>query len=135
MVGSTFVVDASAVLAVVLNEPEKRPLIRLTVNAVLLAPGCLPWEVGSALSAMIRRKRIGHAAALQAVEVFEAIPIRYGPVDLGRALRLAADTGLYAYDAYYLECSFRQKAPLLTLDRRLRQCAVGLGILAPEVTP
>ena len=133
--GSLFVVDASAVLAVVLNEPEKQSLVRLTLDAVLVAPGCLPWEVGNAFSAMIRRGRLEPAAAVKGMEGFDAIPVRYVPVDLKKALLVAAETGLYAYDGYYLECALRQKAPLLTLDRRLRECAVGLGISAPEITP
>ena len=40
---------------------------------------------------------------------------------------------MYAYDAYYLECASKMRAPLLTLDRKLRKAAETIGIQAPEV--
>lgn len=39
-----FFVDASVVLAVILDESEKSALVAETVGATLLAPGCLSWE-------------------------------------------------------------------------------------------
>ncbi|MFU8848467.1 MAG: hypothetical protein ACNA77_07095 [Opitutales bacterium] len=52
------VVDASVVLAVILDEPEKPALVAETVGATLLAPGCLSREVGNAFSAILKRKRM-----------------------------------------------------------------------------
>ncbi|MBL0378306.1 MAG: toxin-antitoxin system, toxin component, PIN family protein [Desulfofustis sp. PB-SRB1] len=40
---------------------------------------------------------------------------------------------MYAYGAYYLDCAARQKAPLLTLDRRLKASAHDLMIKTMEV--
>ena len=61
------VVDTSVILAVVLNEPTKAVLIRLTTGADLIAPLSLHWEIGNALSAMLKRKRITEAEAQQAL--------------------------------------------------------------------
>lgn len=36
--------------------------------------------------------------------------------------------GIYAYDAYFLDCAVRYRAPLLTLDRPLKRAAEGLGV-------
>ena len=46
------VVDTSVLLAVVLNEPSKAELVRLTTGAGLIAPLSLHWEFGNALSSM-----------------------------------------------------------------------------------
>jgi hypothetical protein len=40
---------------------------------------------------------------------------------------------IYAYDAYFLDCAARQKAPLLTLDRRLKASAIDFNIKTVEV--
>jgi hypothetical protein len=43
------VVDASVLIAVILNEPLKDQLIAVTRGATLISPTSLPWEVGDAL--------------------------------------------------------------------------------------
>ena len=67
------VVDASALIAVVANEPEKEALIRLTAGAELVAPASVHWEVGNALSAMMKRRRIGVDEAVRASVLYRAI--------------------------------------------------------------
>ncbi len=126
------VVDASALLAVILGEPERERIIKLTDNRRLVAPGCLPWEMGNALSALIRRRRLTVAEATRGLDIFNDIRIRLAEVNVGRAVQTAAKTGLYAYDAYYLECARKTRAPLLTIDRKLRKAAETMGVPAPE---
>ena len=41
--------------------------------------------------------------------------------------------GMYAYDAYFLDCAARRAAPLLTLDRGLKRAAKAAGITLLEV--
>jgi predicted nucleic acid-binding protein len=40
---------------------------------------------------------------------------------------------MYAYDAYFLDCALRQKAPILTLDSKLKETAQNLRISILEV--
>ncbi|MCK5802976.1 MAG: type II toxin-antitoxin system VapC family toxin [Lentisphaeria bacterium] len=127
------VVDASVLVAVLMNEPEKPRIIELTSDADLVAPGCVPWEIGNALSAMLKRGRLSVDVARLMFAAFEGIPIRYVPVEFGNALQLSGDHQIYAYDAYYLDCAHRHRVPLLTLDKRLRQIAAKLGIATPEI--
>jgi uncharacterized protein with PIN domain len=47
-------VETSALIAVVANEPSKPALVEATRGASLLAPALVHWEIGSALSAMLR---------------------------------------------------------------------------------
>jgi predicted nucleic acid-binding protein len=117
------VIDTSAILAVIAEQPEKADLLRLTRGATLVAPASVHWEVGNALSAMFKRKALGIKDALQLLEAYAAIPIRMAEVGLKQAVELSARWNMYAYDAYVLACAMNQRAPLLTLDGGLAQRA------------
>ena len=127
------VVDTSALIAVILGEPERDRIVELTVGHTLVGPGSIPWEVGNAFSAMLRRNRLTLEACREALEIFSLIPIRLFSAPLSRVLELVDRTGMYAYDVYFLECSLRHNAPLLTLDRSLQRAGKGLGIDVLEV--
>jgi len=127
------VVDASALLAVLLNEPHRDGVVAETAGATLCAPASLPWEMGNALSASLKRKRFSLDVAQAAVAAFEGIPIRLVPVDLAAAMELAHRHRLYAYDAYLLATCIALRAPLLTLDQSLRAAAIATRIAVIEV--
>lgn len=127
------IVDASAIIAVLLNEPEKATIIESTTNSILLSPPCLPWELGNAFSLALKRSRLNFLQVQKAIEIFQSIPIRYGNVDLISSLQLAGEYNLYAYDAYYLQCAKSFKKPLLTLDRKMTRVAVALKIELLEI--
>ncbi|MCY3959116.1 MAG: type II toxin-antitoxin system VapC family toxin [Chloroflexi bacterium] len=116
-------VDTSAVIAVIANQPERAAIVERTVGASLIAPASLPWEVGNAFSAMLRRRRITLAQAEAAVDRYQRMLFRFVDVDMKQALRLSERLGLYAYDAYVLACAQRMRCPLLTLDKRLAESA------------
>jgi predicted nucleic acid-binding protein len=128
------VIDTSAVLAVLLHEPERRALVAATREATLLAPGSVPWEVGNGLIAGFRRGRLTARDVDEAWRSFERIPLQLADVRVARALVLAEQHGLYAHDAYVLELARVQRAPLLTLDRRVLVAAGHLGLEILEVT-
>ncbi|HKZ54406.1 MAG TPA: type II toxin-antitoxin system VapC family toxin [Anaerolineales bacterium] len=128
------VVDTSALLAVLLDEPERAALIALTQGATLLAPGSVPWEVGNGLIAGFRRKRLSARQVRDAWSYFERIPLRLLEVTVPKALGLAEQLGLYAYDAYIIEAARAQRVPLLAMDGRLRTAAAELGLEVWEVT-
>jgi predicted nucleic acid-binding protein len=126
------VIDTSALLAVLLEEPEREALIAATSGSVLLAPASLTWEVGNALVATVRRRRLTPAEADEAWTAFQAVPLRLVDVDVGEAVAVALEVGLYAYDAYMLVLARRRGLPLLTLDRRLGAAAGQLHIAVLE---
>lgn len=117
------VVDASVLIAVITNEDEKEKLVALTDEAELIAPLSVHWEIGNAFSSLLKRKRIAIDEALQAIEIYLQIPVRFVEVELSDSLQLADEFGLYAYDAYLLRCAEKYRLPLLTLDTRLAQAA------------
>jgi predicted nucleic acid-binding protein len=122
------VIDTSAIIAVLLSEPERAMLVRVTRGTELVAPASVHWEIGNALSAGLKRRRLTLAQGQRALTAYAAIPIRFVDVDLALSLDLAVEHALYAYDAYLLTCALQQRAPLLTLDAGLIRTANALGI-------
>lgn len=133
MVTVEVVVDTSAVLAVLLDEPERTALIARTQGAALLVPGSVPWEVGNGLIAGFRRRRLSARQVRDAWIAFEQIPLRLLQIAVPKALSLAEQFGLYAYDGYILEAARAQRVPLLAMDKRLRTAAAELGLEVWEV--
>jgi predicted nucleic acid-binding protein len=128
------VIDTSAILAVIGEQPEKIELMRLTRGATLVAPSSVHWEVGNALSAMFKRRAIGLDQGLQLLESYAAIPIRLTDLALKQAVELAARLNVYAYDAYVIACAVNQRAPILTLDGGLKARALELKLDVLEVS-
>jgi len=127
------VVDASVLIAVITNEKEKERLVAMTNEAELIAPLSVHWEIGNAFSSLLKRKRLTIDEALQAIEVYLQIPVRFVEVELTDSLELANEFGIYAYDAYLLRCAEKYRLPLLTLDNRLVQIAKDKKIQVLEV--
>ena len=126
-------IDTSTLIAVVSNEPSKARAIELTTGHSLVAPSSVHWEVGNALSAMIKRQRVTLAQANACVEAYLQIPIKLINVDLKQSLALVKQFRMYAYDTYLLVCAMQMGTPLLTLDESLRVAASSLGIEVLEV--
>jgi predicted nucleic acid-binding protein len=122
------IADTNIFLAVALNEPEKERIIHLTSDMVVIAPEILPYEIGNALTAMVKRKQITPNEAVSALGIANKIPVRLAQVDIPQALKLALDFNVYAYDAYFLHCAKSSSCPLITLDNRMKQVAIKLNI-------
>ena len=120
--------DTNIFLAVSLNEAEKRRIIAITKDTSIFAPEILPYEIGSALSAMVKRKKLTKAQALDAEKITNLIPVRLLSVVGHESLKIATENNIYAYDAYFLQCAKANSLPLLTLDKRMMQVAEQLGI-------
>jgi len=124
--------DTNIFLAVVLDEPEKNNIIQLTSKANAISPEVLPYEVGNALSAMVKRNKLTKDEALLAFEGIKSIPVRLVSIDIRQALKLALAYNIYAYDAYFLQCAKQLSCPLITLDKRMKQVAYDLNIEVVE---
>lgn len=124
--------DTNIFLAVALDEPEKGNIIQLTSESNTIAPEILPYEIGNALTAMVKRKKLTHDEALSAFDAASLIPVRLVPIDIPKALKLALDYNIYAYDAYFLQCATYLSSPLITLDKRMKKVAYDLNIEVME---
>ena len=127
------VIDTSALLAVIVGEPERDRIVEITSGHSLVGPGAIPWEVGNAFSAMLKQRRLTLIEAQEGLRIFHTVPLRFLKVDMANALSLAQQAGLYGYDAYFLDCAARYAAPLLTLDHGLKKAAGDMGIRLLEV--
>ena len=128
------VVDTSAIIAVLVREPLRAALIDVTVGADLLAPPSVHWEVGNAFSAMFKRQRLSLRQAQRALTAYREIPIRFSDVALARALGIAKDLDIYAYDAYVIACALQHRCRLLSLDPGLVRAAARAGVETTEVS-
>jgi predicted nucleic acid-binding protein len=127
------VVDTSVVLAVLTSEPERAGILQLTKDIDLLAPASVHWEIGNALSAMLKRGRLNPAQAKAVLKNYERIPIRFLEVGLTEAIEIAAQQNIYAYDAYLIVCARQQRCRLISLDKGLLKAAEGAGVNVLEV--
>lgn len=128
------VVDTSAIISVVIHESHRQTIIQATAGADLVTSLSVHWEIGNALSAMLRRERLALEQALSALSAYSQIPIRLVKVELDSSLALAAELDIYAYDAYLIRCAQKYRAPLLTLDQGLVHAARQVDVDIVEVT-
>ena len=127
------VTDASAIVAVITDEDRRMALIRSSEGVDLIAPSSVHWEIGNALSAMLKRNRATMDQIMKAIVAYEQIPIRFVDVELDESLIIANRLGLYAYDAFIVRCAIKYRSPLLTLDRGLMHAAKQLHVEMVEV--
>lgn len=130
---SNVVIDTSAILAVLLEEPEKQAVVEATMGSVLSAPASVRWEVGNAATAGVKRRRLTLERARQLVRDFGQVTIRELAIDLERAVNLGLELGLYAYDAYILEAARSSGYPLLALDGPIQRNAKKMGLALVEL--
>jgi predicted nucleic acid-binding protein len=114
-------VDASTLICVILNEPEKKKIVSLTEGIDLASPEMIAFEIGNALSRMYKRHRLNEDQIIKSYKLFESLPLRLVKADMAKALKLSCKYNIYAYDAYYLETAHRLKMPLLTLDGTMKK--------------
>ena len=122
------VADTNVFLAVALGEPERDRIVQATTGCDLVAPEVLPFEVGNALTAMLKKGSLSPSELPDVWNTVQAIPVELRALDMPAALALAVRYGLYAYDAYFLECALSLRLPLLTLDRGMKHVARTLSI-------
>jgi predicted nucleic acid-binding protein len=126
------IADTNIFLAVALDEPEKEHIIEVTAGCDVIAPEILPYEIGNALTALIKRGKISKDEALALYEVTQQIPVKLISVDIPKALAIATRFNLYAYDAYFIQCALAMSCALVTLDGKLKEVAKSLSIKVLE---
>ena len=127
------VVDTSVLIAVLVSEPERAKILKNTENLDLIAPGSVHWEIGNALAAMLKRKRISIGQIKAVLLAYEKIPIRFRDVDMELAMDIASEHDLYAYDAYIIACAQEIRCGLISLDRNLLYAAKKARVSIVEV--
>jgi predicted nucleic acid-binding protein len=115
---SATVVDASAIAAVVFNEPEAAPVIA-SIGGPLIAPDLLRYELASICTTKLMREPRRSKAILSCYHSFTRLQLEFAEPDWNTLPLLAREWDVSAYDAAYLQLALARKAPLVTLDARL----------------
>jgi predicted nucleic acid-binding protein len=121
----TLVVDAGVAALWVLEQQGSDRAIATRREPRLIAPSLIAAEVNSAIWKAVRRGSVSPANALLAAEAairpFEMLfPLE--PLQV-RALALAMELDHPVYDCFYLALAERERAPLISADKRLLAAA------------
>ncbi len=125
---SELVIDASCILEFLLNQTNKDSVVKTVGSARLVAPSCLPFEIGNALSKLIKRKLISIYDGVSVYHEFARIPMRMMELDIPNAIVIAGETESYAYDSYYISLAKQLSLPLYTMDGTMKTNAVSRGV-------
>lgn len=127
------IVDASVIIAVLVNEPVKKKLVKLTKGIELIAPISIHWKIGNAFSAMLKRKRIDISKIIKAIQLYNTISITFIDIELEESLLIADKLNIYAYDAYLIASALKMHCQLITLDNGLISAAKNFGVKILEI--
>ena len=117
------VVDASAVAALLFNEPEGEHVAGLIDGHLLRAPNIIGFELANVCLKKIRRGLVEAPTLLDALRRGPALRIEERGVQQTEVVELARSKGLSAYDASYLWLARALELELITLDQKLARAA------------
>jgi predicted nucleic acid-binding protein len=121
--------DASAIMAVIADEPESDIVIKYTKDAIIVSPNTVPFEIANGLTKMMKKRIIDtQEKMIDIIKNFKKVPIKMVEIDLEKALKIAWEFKIYAYDAFYLEASKRLNLPLLTFDGGMKRVGKEIGL-------
>ena len=116
------VVDASAICAVLFDEPERAEAVASLCGKTPYAPCLLDHEIASV--ALKKRRRGWPTESLDlALADYSEWKIELRPCDFMGQYELAVRYGLTSYDAAYLWLAAELRAPLATFDAQLAKAA------------
>ena len=125
---SDIVIHASCVLSFLLNQKGSKNVVSIVGEHQLVAPSCLPFEIGNAISKLIKRKLISVYEGVSVFHEFARIPIRLIEPDIPNSIVIAGESESYAYDCYYLNIASQMVLPLFTYDDKMKETAEKRGI-------
>jgi predicted nucleic acid-binding protein len=125
----SLVLDASAVVELLLRTPRGERLESHLLGEELLAPELLDSECLSAIARLERADQVSTVDADAAIDALSRMPVHRishlaltaGAWELRRSIRVA--------DAFYVACAQLMSAPLLTCDARLASAPSGVAVL------
>lgn len=123
------VIDASCILEYLLNQESKDFVVNKLGEYQLVAPQCLPYEIGNAVSKLIKRNLISIFDGVTVYHEFARIPLRLVEPDIPDSILIAGNTKSYGYDSYYISVAKRLNMPLFTLDEGMKSNANSQGVV------
>lgn len=120
----TVVVDASAIAAIVFDEPRRNAVLTQIRGFDLTAPALIRHELASTALKKQRARPDERASLFLALRQYPALRVHEQEIVPAAVFALAVDTGLTAYDASYLWLARLLGVPLVTLDGDLASAAL-----------
>ena len=120
------VVDASAIAAILFQEPEAKSVAAQIEGSTLFAPELLLFEIANICVKKIRRYQSLEAEIQAAMLSFSAFDIEVFGMDLHGVVETARVHNLTAYDASYLRLARDLGCELVTLDARLKSASANI---------
>jgi predicted nucleic acid-binding protein len=118
------VVDASAIGAIMFDEPDGATLTAHLEGQTLLAPTLIDLELSNLALKKARKRPDQLPKIFLSLRTALMLPVSRISVPGAEAFALAAETGLTAYDASYLWIARSRDAELVTLDSELARFAL-----------
>ena len=130
-----FVLDSSVALGAFFEDEQDGYALdvwRSLEDAQAVVPALWHLEMGNILSRALKNGRITQEAIDQCWERIAVVGLQSLPLPLQGDARhwtqRAADWGLSAYDACYLDTALQQRLPLATKDKQLAEVARRVGV-------
>jgi predicted nucleic acid-binding protein len=120
-VPESVVVDASAIVDLLVGTRYAAPVRERLDRALWRAPAHLDAEVLSALGRLARAGRLQDTDVEARLELLASMPVERRPLPSLLAGAWARRTDLRLVDALYVELAHQLEAPLITTDQRLGQ--------------
>jgi len=113
------VIDASALAAILFDEPGAEEISRELLNSQLFAPDLLGYEIANVCLNKMQRNRPVEKSILRQFRNWRLMGIRLHKMAEIELLPIALETGLTIYDAAYLHLAVHYSAALVSLDREM----------------
>jgi predicted nucleic acid-binding protein len=115
------VVDASAIAALLFNEPQANEIANQLDNVSLMAPTLLWFEMASICLKKLTAHPDKRESILQAFTLLDNLSIEAMEIDYPAVVKLAEKMGITTYDASYLWLASAHCSELVTLDKKLQK--------------
>lgn len=117
------VADASALAALLFNEPEADVVAEALLGAAIYAPSIIEFEIANICWKKCRRHPDQAEGLQSALGKLARFDVQILPVDLQQVVDIALRFGLTAYDASYLFVAGTFDLEIVTLDATLAAAA------------
>lgn len=121
------VLDASALGALIFNEPDAESIADRLADATIIAPTLIWFELASACLKKIIKYSAEVDKIMSAFQLGTKMRITTVDVDHAAVVNLAQKTRLTTYDASYLWLAQETGGRLITIDKRLADAASSIS--------
>jgi len=117
------VVDASAIAALLFNEPQATDIANQLDQVSLMAPTLLWFEMASICLKKLTAHPDKRESLMKVFTLLDQFKIEAMEIDYPAVVKLAEKMGITTYDASYLWLASTHCVELVTLDKKLQKAS------------